>query len=205
MILQNLGYLFRQQGRYQEAERHYQQALPIFEQALGPDHPDMATLLTNLGRLYHLMQQDGLAEPLLLRGVAIRERVLGPEHADTRTSLNALAELFKGTSETDVEMKHPYAIYHATDVMAMAFPSAQDWQDREKKYRHVANVYAPRARIFALTNHTNGQDWTKHPEVFWVSPDVSPRSTCVGDVIYSPSMGRVWLVQYHDLQEITQM
>jgi hypothetical protein len=97
----------------------------------------------------------------------------------------------------------PYVVYHATDPMAKLMPDPRDWQiDRDRHYRHVANVYAPRDHVFSLTNHSEGQDWTQHPEVFWVVPGPSLRSTSVGDVISSPSTGRVWLVTYDDFQEV---
>jgi hypothetical protein len=100
---------------------------------------------------------------------------------------------------------HPYAIYHATSPLAMLMPNPHDWQiNRDRYYRHVANVYAPRDWVFSLTNHSEEQDWTARPEVFWVRPGSSPRSTSVGDVIYSPSTGQAWLVTADDVQEIPQ-
>ena len=57
---------------------------------------------------------------------------------------------------------HPYAVYHATNQLAMLMPDPRDWQtDRDRQYRHVANVYAPRDHVFALTNHSEGLDWTE--------------------------------------------
>ena len=98
---------------------------------------------------------------------------------------------------------HPYALYHTIDIMAMLYPDPQAWtQNGEQQYQHVANVYAERDQIFGITNHTNGENWTERPEVFWVAPEQSPRSTSVGDVIYSPSTGRAWLVMPVGLQEI---
>jgi Tetratricopeptide repeat len=38
----------RDQGRYGEAEPLYLRSLAIREKALGPDHPDVATVLNNL-------------------------------------------------------------------------------------------------------------------------------------------------------------
>ena len=38
-----------QQGRYAEAEPLYKRSLVIWEKALGPEHPDVATTLSNLG------------------------------------------------------------------------------------------------------------------------------------------------------------
>jgi len=37
--LNNLAELYRDQGKYAEAEPLYQQALAIYEQLLGPNHP----------------------------------------------------------------------------------------------------------------------------------------------------------------------
>ena len=98
---------------------------------------------------------------------------------------------------------HPYAVYHATNLLAMLRPDPRAWQtDRDQQYRHVANVYAERSQVFAITNRTEGLEWTERPEVFWVAPGTSPRSTSVGDVMYSPSTGRAWLVTRDGLQEI---
>ena len=98
---------------------------------------------------------------------------------------------------------HPYAVYHATNPLAMLMPDPRAWQtDRDRQYRHVANIYVERSQVFTLTNHSEGLDWTERPEVFWVAPGTTPRSTSVGDVMYSPSTGRAWLVTWDDLQEI---
>src|SRR3989442_11214098 len=48
----NLGELYRVQGKYSQAESLYQTALAILEKAQGPEDPDVATTLNNLGLLY---------------------------------------------------------------------------------------------------------------------------------------------------------
>jgi tetratricopeptide (TPR) repeat protein len=50
--LNNLAELYRIQGNYGDAEPLYQRALRIWETALGPDHPLVATSLNNLAVLY---------------------------------------------------------------------------------------------------------------------------------------------------------
>jgi len=96
-----------------------------------------------------------------------------------------------------------YAVYHAVNMMAMVSLNSQDWmRNRERHYRHVANICAPLSRIFTLANHTNGENWTERPEVVWVVSNLSPRSTSVGDVIYSPTTARAWLVDQSGLREI---
>jgi tetratricopeptide (TPR) repeat protein len=83
-----------QAGRYQEALPLQQRALKIYEQALGPEHPDLAASLNNLAGIYQAMGANSQALPLYQRALKIREKALGPEHPDTAASLNNLAALY---------------------------------------------------------------------------------------------------------------
>ena len=49
---QQPGRALRAQGQYAKAEPLYQRSLAIWEKALGPDHPEVATSLNNLAVLY---------------------------------------------------------------------------------------------------------------------------------------------------------
>jgi len=70
-------------GSYQEARRYVEASLAIREQALGPDHPDVAVSLNNLAVLLRAQGDDTGARPLFERALAIRERALGPDHPNT--------------------------------------------------------------------------------------------------------------------------
>ena len=93
--LNNLAGLYREQGKYAEAEPLYQRALKIDEKALGPDHPDVAIRLNNLAELYRAQGKYAAAEPLLQRALKIWEKALGPDHPDVAAILNNLAELYR--------------------------------------------------------------------------------------------------------------
>ena len=80
-------------GAYAEAELSYRQSLSIREEALGPDHPDVAISLNNLGELYREQGRYQDAEPIFQRAIRIREKALGPDHPDTIISRNNLAEI----------------------------------------------------------------------------------------------------------------
>jgi hypothetical protein len=54
--------------------------LAIWEKALGPDHPDVATGLNNLAQLYQAEGRYAEAEPLLKRVSTIQGKSLGPDH-----------------------------------------------------------------------------------------------------------------------------
>ena len=86
--------LYRQ-GDYERAVEAAKKALQVAEQAVGPDHPEVATSLNNLAMLYRVQGQYAQAEPLYRRSLAIREKALGPDHPDVATTLNNLAELYR--------------------------------------------------------------------------------------------------------------
>jgi tetratricopeptide (TPR) repeat protein len=92
LSLNSLAFLYYIQNRnYDEAERLYQQALSIFDVAIGMDHPKTAHCLSNLALLYASQEKSIEAEQLLLRVQEIRERHLGMMHLDTARSLQNLA------------------------------------------------------------------------------------------------------------------
>ena len=82
-------------GKYSEAIPLAKEVLALYEKALGPAHPDVATSLNNLAELYQRQGRYGEAEPLHRRSLALREKALGQEHPDVATSLNNLAALYQ--------------------------------------------------------------------------------------------------------------
>ena len=69
--------------------------MSIYENALEPDHPDVAAALNNLAWLCELQGKYAEAELLYQRTLAIREKVLGPDRPEVAESLNNLALLYK--------------------------------------------------------------------------------------------------------------
>lgn len=92
LLDQAASYLYYR-AKYPEALLLFKRALAIREQALGPDHPDVATGLNNLGVLYKAQGQDEQALPLFQRALKIREQVLGPDHPEVVYSLFSLARV----------------------------------------------------------------------------------------------------------------
>ena len=67
--------------------------IAIWEKALGPEHPNVATALDSLAELYYSQERYTDAEPLYRRSLDIREKALGPDHPDVAGSLTNLAML----------------------------------------------------------------------------------------------------------------
>ena len=78
-----------------EDESELQRKLAEQEQALGPDHPDLAAPLNRLVVLYYGQGQYAKAEALAQRVLTIGEKAYGPDHLDLTTSLNNLARLYE--------------------------------------------------------------------------------------------------------------
>ena len=86
-----------QAGKYAEAIPLAQQELAIWEQALGPEHPNVAHSLYNLGSLYFNVGRDAEAEPLLKRALAIWEKAYRRDHSlmSFTWALSGLANLYQ--------------------------------------------------------------------------------------------------------------
>jgi len=59
-------------GRYEAAERNYKPALEIREKALGPNNPNVATVLENLAALYEQTNRPKEAVDRVKRSQKIR-------------------------------------------------------------------------------------------------------------------------------------
>ncbi|MGZ6367463.1 MAG: tetratricopeptide repeat protein, partial [Ktedonobacteraceae bacterium] len=92
-----IGRYFWEHARYAEAEVFYQHSMRIMEQALGPDHPQVAYPLNNLANLYKDQGKYAEAEPLYQRALHIWEQALGPDHPITRTVVRNYAILLRKT------------------------------------------------------------------------------------------------------------
>jgi tetratricopeptide (TPR) repeat protein len=68
--LNNLAELYKEEGRYADAEPLYKRVLAINEKALGPDHPSVALALNDLAELYKEEGRYADAEPLYKRALA---------------------------------------------------------------------------------------------------------------------------------------
>jgi len=93
-VLYCYGGFFEDQGRFQEAENLFREALEIAERAQASEL-EMSSLLNALG--YNLLQvgRSSEAEPFLQKALAIQERIWGPDAFWSELSLISVAELYR--------------------------------------------------------------------------------------------------------------
>ena len=96
----NLALLYRDMGRFDDAERYMLQGKGIREELAAPVRDvELSNSLNNLAGLLRERGRYAEAEPLARQAVEIRTRVHGLEHRDVATSMNVLAEILRATGQ----------------------------------------------------------------------------------------------------------
>ena len=121
--LNEAGRGFYYAGLYSQSEPLFQQALAIYNQVLGEQHPLYATSLNNLASLYYSQGKYEQAEPLFQQALAIRKQVLGEQHPLYAQSLNNLAELYRVQGKYEqAEPLHQQALAIRKQVLGEQHP-----------------------------------------------------------------------------------
>jgi tetratricopeptide (TPR) repeat protein len=94
-IWNNMGQIYRHQGRYAEAEGSYRKAIDIWTAAQGPEHPLVTHALRNFAAFEHDRGREHSAEVLYQRAAAILERTLGRNDLQTLIARNELNEIYR--------------------------------------------------------------------------------------------------------------
>jgi len=87
--------LLKAQGRVEEAASLYKRAIAVGEKALGPEHPNLASILNNFGLLLSSQGRIREAASLHERAIAIIEKSGGRDHPNLASILKNLARLFQ--------------------------------------------------------------------------------------------------------------
>ncbi|WP_445634738.1 hypothetical protein NSTC745_06582 [Nostoc sp. DSM 114161] len=92
-----LGWFYKGQGLYQQAEPWLQLCVEVTKNRLGLEHPHIVTSLNNLAGLYKSTGHYRKAEPLYQQALELSKRLLGDEHPLVAASLHNLAGLYEYT------------------------------------------------------------------------------------------------------------
>jgi tetratricopeptide (TPR) repeat protein len=103
----------------------YRWALAVRENAVGPDHPDVATACHILGAMYMERERFAEAEPLLKRALEIRTRSFGPSHSDVISTRDDLAALHRAQGQPT----EPTSLREAAVVAQIPAPERREAQE----------------------------------------------------------------------------
>jgi tetratricopeptide (TPR) repeat protein len=90
----NLGLVFYEQGKYNQAVQFMNTAHINREKILGSEHPHVANSLNDIGMLFGTLGQYKKAGSCHLHALSIRKKYLGEDHPDVAQSLNNLGTLY---------------------------------------------------------------------------------------------------------------
>jgi tetratricopeptide (TPR) repeat protein len=92
-VYSHLGPLFQELGQYSTAREHYERALTLLRETLGPEHMQVAMTENNLATLLARIGDYGEAQRLYHNSLTLLERQLGGEHPLIGNAKHNLAEL----------------------------------------------------------------------------------------------------------------
>jgi len=101
-LINNLGALYQDQGKYQLAEQLYVESMGARRATLGDQHPDTLISIGNLGDLYMDQGKLELAEPLCVEALGAKRATFGDQHPLTLTSIGNLGALYKKQGKYDL-------------------------------------------------------------------------------------------------------
>jgi len=105
-LLNQAGMYLLGRAAFPEAKAAFGRALPIFEAALGKDHPNVATLVNNLGRVLQDMGDLAGAKRHFERALAIDEAAFGPNHPSVATDINNLGSVHRDMGDLEGAKRH---------------------------------------------------------------------------------------------------
>ncbi len=94
-LLNDLGVLRFNQGRYSEAAGLHRQALHLLESVCGNEHPTLVVPLNNLATIYLQLGRFDEAEQNFQQAVAICRKTLGEDHPTYAEVLSNYAALLR--------------------------------------------------------------------------------------------------------------
>ena len=171
-------------GNYSAAEALLREAAAIQEQALGPDHPDLANTLNNLGVLCEITDNPIDAEHYFRRAYSIATATLAPDHPFVVTSSKNLHD-FCAARGRPVELRpsppQVAAWLEAPSSRAAARVAADDEDEdvtpmpRKRSLRPPAlaalSGMAVLIGIFLMVRHWGGRgEETKSPPTTAIAP-----------------------------------
>ena len=103
-----MGSLLQSQGRFDEAQQFYREALEGQRRVLGDDHPNTLASISNLGTLLVAQGQLDEAEQLFGEALQTRRRTLGDDHPRTLRSIGMVGTLLRRQGRVDEAIPYYY-------------------------------------------------------------------------------------------------
>ena len=158
-VAKTVGYqgdILYRQGEAESAEARFREAHGLFEQALGPEHPEVGRAMNDVGIALLAQQKFDEAADWLRRALDILEHALGPDHPHVAIDASNLGsvlghqgdfagaeELFRRAVEIDERVlgpKHP-GLAMSVSNLASALKAQDKHAQAEARYRRALEIF----------------------------------------------------------------
>jgi len=129
MSMNNLAEVLSHQGKYDEAEVMYQQALAVMEMVLGKEHPETLSSVSSLANMLNHQSKHEEAKKIHQQVLNDKRRVLGKEHPSILRSMNNLGGVLGYQGKDEAEEMHRQAISVMEGVLGKS--TFRDIKDQE--------------------------------------------------------------------------
>ena len=100
-LLSNVGWCFKVNGKYAEAEQMLRQTLMLKEKVLDKEHPSTLGSMNNLAIVLDSQGKYEEAEQMHRQTLMLKKKMLGEKHSSTLDSMNNLAEVLRYQGKYD--------------------------------------------------------------------------------------------------------
>jgi tetratricopeptide (TPR) repeat protein len=138
------------------AQKDYEDALPILENALGSEHYYVATIRDRLATVYSDQGNYAKAEALEEQALTVLEKVRGPEHPDVVSARNNLAliylsrgkyaraeSLFNQALDIDMKVRGPDDVEVANDRnnLALLYIKQRNYAEAQSQLQQALDIW----------------------------------------------------------------
>ena len=99
LTLDTLAQDLQAQGKHDEAEPLYREALEMDRESLGTRHPNTLIAINNLAQVLQAQGKNDEAEPLSREALEVQRQTLGDRHPNTLSSMNELGALLQAKGD----------------------------------------------------------------------------------------------------------
>lgn len=122
LLQHNLGVVLRDNREFQEAEKHFNDAIRIWSERLGHNHKDVGEALSSLGRLEVMRNRLDAAEAHFRESLSIYSQVLGKESNGYARQCVNLAEVLYETGRIEEALSYLQQAGEAENVSSLKYP-----------------------------------------------------------------------------------
>jgi len=135
-IVHQLGYIYSNQAKHEDAIAYYQTSLEIWKKCLPVNHPLLATSYSNIGNVYNRMGEFSKALEYYQTSLEILKKSLPADHPDLATSYNNIGLVYDAIGEYLKALE-----YFQTSLEMRRKSLPVDHPDLATSYNNIGSVY----------------------------------------------------------------